>query len=158
MAIKKRLTPEARFDSSIPHWRSILSVPMIKSMTRGIYPIDTSPANLNQIIQSFGDARWITAVPMDHKIFMYACGLVARRAGVVGFLSEDKYTQLGRHLAALSTLDKIDKSDGVNFAFRQCFLWDIPAFRERYPTDGSFQFPAPPRPPRPKRVRLAKHR
>ena len=158
MAIKRRLSPEDRFESRMgPHWKLLLKVPMIVAMCRGVNALDASAENLTRIIETFNNVRWITAVPLDHKIFMYACGLVAKRADVSGFLTEEQHTQLGRHLAAQSTISKIDEMDGVSFAFRQCFVWDIPVFRERYKAPGSFALPTPPAPSAPRRKRLAKH-
>ncbi len=159
MPIAKRLTPAERLESRMGEaWQRILLVPFIRSMSRGIEHVDTSPEGIAAMVAQFHDARWISKTSNNVKIFMYACGLVARRADVSGFLSEEQMTQLAKHMNALSTIDKIDAMENVGFAFRQVFIWDLKAFRDNYRTPGSFKLPELPKPVKKLRPKLARHR
>lgn len=145
MPIVKRLSPEERVDSTLgPHWKAIVASPLVKSICQPNYfsGIDPSPLSVLAIVEAFNDARWITKEGLNEKVFMYACGIVAQRAGVEGMFPENLTTAIGRHLVTAAAEDKINKSDGIDFGFRQCILWDIPAFLEAYRRPGSYVLPA----------------
>jgi len=176
MAIVKRLTPEERFEQRYGKtWKRIRNLPIVRALWNPdfVNPIDVSPVNFSKMLDSFTTARWISEVPFDTKIFFYVLELVAERAGVPGFLPEGFLAQLNRHLAALTTADKMNAGDGVSLAFRQCYLWDIPRFKRDYPRPGTLHLPSPVKPlkkakiplkkpatatPSPVRKRLAKHK
>lgn len=176
MAIVKRLDPSDRFEQNFGAvWSRVRRFPMIAAMCNpaSVNPIAVDPVSFTKLLDSFKSSRWISEVPMDAKVFAYALELVCHRAGLPGFLPEEFVPQLKKHMSTLTVSDKIDAMDGVNFAFRQCFLWDIPDFLARYPRPGTLHLPDPakpasgakikpkPRPgakPKPVRKRLAKHK
>lgn len=145
MPIVKRKTPEERVDSTLgPNWRAIVSSPLVKALCQPQYHngIDVSPLSILEVVEKFNDARWITNVHLNYKVFAYVCGIVARRAGVEGLMDDDLVTAIGRHLYAGTTQDKVDKFENIDFAFRQCILWDVPAFLEQYKKPGSYVLPS----------------
>lgn len=163
MPIVKRKTPEERVDITLgPNWRAIVAAPLVKAISQPQYHngIDVSPLALLDTVERFNDARWITNVGLNQKVFAYVCGIVARRAGVEGLIDDDLVSAIGKHLYAMSTQDKIDKFEGIDFAFRQCMLWDVPAFLDQYKKPGSYVLPEL-RPkvrvkPKPKKLKLKK--
>lgn len=180
MAIKKRLTPADRLQAKTEGtFNKMCLVPILKGLvnTSFISYVNPSPENIANVVSKFFDKSWMTSVPWTEKIFVYIYGMVARRANVPGLIDDDRMTQLARHMNAQTTIDKIDSGEAnCGLAFRQVFIWDLPAFLERYKAPGSLTLPEPyatpskPRkrlkkhdiaaskPERPKRTRLAKHR
>lgn len=167
MAIVKRLGPEGRLVARMGEtWKQILAAPLVSGMVNPAYTgyVPADPASLAALVGKFHDKQWMTKVTWNEKVFLYAAGMVARRAGVPGFLSDEHMTMLARHMNAASTIDKIDKNEvSVGLHMRMSLIWDIPEFIEKYKGTGSYLLPTltPPKPldaPKKKRVKLAKHR
>lgn len=160
MAIVRRKSPEQQLSNRMgDHWRSILNYPMIAALCNPshVSHVDVSPSSILSMVSSMYDRSWFSSVDWNSKIFLYASGLVARRAEVSGFLPEDKMKELSKHMNALTTIDKIEKGDVCGLAFRMCFVFDIPAFRAKYPKNGSLHLPNPIS-FKPERKKLKKHR
>lgn len=186
MAIVKRLTPKQKFIAKHGDtWQRILSAPLVAAMCNPYYHFHV-PADLTSLVElvsKFYDKNWMTKVSWNEKIFLYAAGMVARRAGVPGLLPDEHMAMLARHMNAASTIHKVDKNEvPVYLGQRMALIWGIPEFLNRYKTAGSYTLPpaTPPRKPKPdaylfmtaaqraaydaaqaakkKRVKLAKHR
>lgn len=168
MAIIKRRSPVERFqDTHGETWDRVKNFPMIRHLVRVAEPttylipgkpsqvklrytvhpdqdnrIDTSTENFVKMIDGFAHARWISEVRLDVKIFFYALELVCHRADIPGFLPEEFVPQLRKHMSTLAIEERVAKFDGIHLAFHQCFMWDIPAFLQRYPKPGSLRLPS----------------
>ena len=137
MAITKRLNTEERFAQRYgANWRNLLKFPMIAAMCNphSASHYDASAENIQNVLNRFAEGRWITAMPMDDKIFIYLCCKVMNRVSppMPMFLPKPTFDQLERHMSAQTTQDKIDNMDGVSFAMRQAYVWDLPQFLDRY--------------------------
>jgi hypothetical protein len=136
---------------------------MVNPKFSGHVPADLK--SLTDLVSKFYDKNWMTKVTANEKIFLYAAGMVARRAGVPGFLPDDHMVQLARHMNALSTIDKIDKNEvPVTLQMRMSLIWDIPTFIDKYKGPGSYALPSAPVrvkprpvPVKPQRKKLPKH-
>lgn len=164
MAIIKRRSPEQKFtDRMGDTYKQILATPLVKPMVNPAYNwcLPSDPASLVQMLSKFYDKNWMTKATWNEKVFLYAAGMVARRAGVPGLLPDDHMTMLARHMNALTTLDKIDKNEvPVGLYMRMALIWDIPAFMDKYKGAGSYKLPSLTPPPAPKKkfVKLEKHK
>jgi hypothetical protein len=186
MAIVKRLGPEGRLLARMGDtWQRLLCAPLVRGMCNPHYRwhVPADPASLAELVGKFYGKNWMTKVTADEKIFLYAAGMVARRADVPGILPDHHMVQLARYMNAASTIDKIDKNEvPVTLNMRMALIWGIPEFLEKYTKPGSYKLPPytphpvpkgdaymlmsyeqrraldAANPPKPARKKLAKHR
>lgn len=159
MPIKKRLTPVERFAELVdPEWALVFKYPLVRALTNSsTAPFEASAENLHRIVQAFYSPRWITEMSMNDKIALYLICRIMWKAFGKSILSDQQFDQLLRHMSALTTIDKINDMDGVSLAYRQTFIWDIPAFIERFPRGQRLYLRSDYTRP-PVRKRLPKHR
>lgn len=149
MPIVKRLNNAERHAKLFgDDWKLIFKVRILAPLCNkaNVSHIDIDDDNLVRICGKVG-ARTLTELSMDERIFIYVLSVAMRRAFKKSILTDQQHDIIARHMAAITTVDKIEASEGTSLLFRQTLLWDFPKFLADYPPGRALPLPLPVKPP-----------
>jgi hypothetical protein len=148
MPIVKRLNNEERHIKLFgDDWKLVFKVPILASMVNKscVNYIDTADDNLVRICSKVG-ARTLSELSLDERIFIYVLSVAMRRAFKKSILTDQQHEIVARHMSAITTMDKIEASEGTSLLFRQILLWDFPKFLDDFPPGRTLPLPRPVQP------------